>query len=47
MPLEEAENILIKAALEKTAGNVIESASLLGISQSSMYRRMEKHAISK
>jgi DNA-binding NtrC family response regulator len=47
MPLEEAESHLIKSALTKTLGNIVESAKLLGISQSSMYRRMEKHGISK
>jgi len=47
MPLEEAESHLIKSALTKTLGNIVESARLLGISQSSMYRRMEKHRISK
>ena len=47
VPLEETESKLIKSALSKTMGNIIESAKLLGISQSSMYRRMEKHGISK
>jgi len=47
MPLEDAESHLIKSALTKTLGNIVESAKLLGISQSSMYRRMEKHGISK
>jgi DNA-binding NtrC family response regulator len=47
IPIEEAEQQLIKMALKKTMGNIIESAKLLGISQSSMYRRMEKFGINK
>jgi DNA-binding NtrC family response regulator len=47
MPLEEAESLLIKSALTKTLGNIVESARLLGISKSSLYRRMEKHGINK
>jgi DNA-binding NtrC family response regulator len=47
MPLEEAECTLIKAALVKTVGNIVEAATMLGISQSSLYRRMEKYDISK
>jgi DNA-binding NtrC family response regulator len=47
MPLEECESNLIKSALTQTIGNIAESANLLGISQSSMYRKMEKHGISK
>lgn len=47
MSLEQAEKQLISMALKKTMGNIIESAKVLGISQSSMYRRMEKFGINK
>lgn len=45
MTLEVAECCLIKSALVKTLGNIAESAAMLEISQSSLYRRMEKYEI--
>ncbi|MEO8256131.1 MAG: sigma-54 dependent transcriptional regulator [Acidobacteriota bacterium] len=37
--LEEAEQALIKRALQETAGNVVEAARLLGVNRSRIYRR--------
>jgi len=45
MPLADAEIKLIKLALEKTQNNVPQSASLLGLTKSSMYRRLEKYEL--
>lgn len=47
MPIEQAECELIKLALKKTMGNIADSADILGISQSQLYRRMEKYDINK
>jgi len=46
MTLEKAEVNLIKQALLKTNANIPQAATLLGLTKSSMYRRIEKHAIS-
>lgn len=43
MTLEQAEKILIKKALVTTAGNITQAAHLLGITKSSLYRRLEKY----
>lgn len=43
--LEEAERMLIRAALKRHAGNVADAAVALGLSRSAMYRRMEKLGI--
>ncbi len=43
--LEQTEKQLINQAMEKTDGQVIEAAKLLGISRNALYRRMEKHGI--
>ena len=43
--LEEAEIKLIKLALEKTDNNVPQAGTLLGLTKSSMYRRLEKYEI--
>lgn len=47
MTLEQGECQLIKNALIKTMGNINESAKLLGVSASSLYRKMEKFNINK
>jgi DNA-binding NtrC family response regulator len=47
MTLEQGECQLIKTALIKTMGNINESAKLLGVSASSLYRKMEKFNINK
>ena len=46
MNLEDAERALIRAALKRHLGNVMDAAAALGISRSAMYRRMEKLGIS-
>ena len=45
MTLEDAEKKLLKMALQQTDGNVDNSADLLGISSSSIYRRLDKYQI--
>ena len=46
MSLEDAERALIRAALKRHLGNVLDAAAALGLSRSAMYRRMEKLGIS-
>jgi DNA-binding NtrC family response regulator len=46
MNLEDAERALIRAALKRHSGNVLDAAAALGLSRSAMYRRMEKLGIS-
>jgi len=46
MNLEDAERALIRAALKRHLGNVMDAAAALGLSRSAMYRRMEKLGIS-
>ena len=43
LSLEEAEKTLIRKALEKHHGNISHAAEELGITRSSLYRRLEKH----
>ena len=43
--LEVVEKIVIRKALEKYTGNVSQAAKELGITRSSLYRRMEKYGI--
>ena len=45
MSLEKAEVGLIKQALLRTNNNIPQAATLLGLTKSSMYRRIEKHDI--
>lgn len=45
MTLEEAESRLIRQALDECCGNKQRTADLLGITKSSLYRRLEKHAL--
>jgi len=45
MMLEQAEQQLLKQALNKAKGSAIDAAQLLGISKSAIYRRMEKYDI--
>ncbi len=47
MTLEQAEIKLIKMALDKVEKNIPQAAKLLGLTKSSMYRRLEKHACFK
>jgi transcriptional regulator with PAS, ATPase and Fis domain len=46
MTLEKAEISLIEQALSKAKNNIPKAAKLLGLTKSSMYRRIEKHRIS-
>ena len=41
--LEQAEKKLIKQALHQTQGNIPKAATILGLTKSSMYRRLEKY----
>jgi len=45
MPLEQAEQLLLKQAINKAKGSAVDAAQLLGISKSAIYRRMEKYDI--
>ena len=45
LSLARAERALIERALQQVGGNVTDAAQLLGITRSSLYRRMEKHDI--
>ena len=45
LPLEEAEALMIRNALDRFNGNTEKAAAALGISRSAMYRRMEKFGI--
>ena len=47
MPLEQAEKQLIKQALSVSDNNVMKAAKLLGLTKSSLYRRLEKFNLSK
>lgn len=43
MTLEQAEKSLIRKALSTTSSNITQAAQLLGITKSSLYRRLEKY----
>jgi DNA-binding NtrC family response regulator len=45
MSLEEVEGVLIRKALARFGGNVSRAAEALGLSRSSLYRRMEKYGL--
>ncbi|HEV7490787.1 MAG TPA: sigma-54 dependent transcriptional regulator [Rhodanobacteraceae bacterium] len=45
MTVDEAEEQLVRQALERTGGNIQRAATLLGLSRPSLYRRMEKYNI--
>jgi len=45
MNLEDAERILIRTALKRHSGSVVDAAAALGLSRSALYRRMEKLGI--
>jgi DNA-binding NtrC family response regulator len=47
MTLEQVEALLITKALDRHDGNVKEAAEDLGLSRSGLYRRMEKHGLSR
>ena len=37
------ENLLVRKAMDRFAGNVSQAARALGLSRSALYRRLEKH----
>jgi two-component system, NtrC family, response regulator HydG len=45
LDLEEAEKILLRKALSLYQGNVSKAAEALGLTRTSLYRRMEKHGL--
>lgn len=45
MTLEEAENKIISATLQRTRGNISEAAGILGIDRSTLYDRLKKYNI--
>ncbi|MCU0354378.1 MAG: sigma-54 dependent transcriptional regulator [Cytophagales bacterium] len=45
MPLDEMEKLLIRKALKKHNGNITEAAQELGLTRSSLYRRLEKYGM--
>jgi two-component system response regulator HydG len=45
LPLDEVEAVLIRVALEATGGNISAAAERLGISRSTMYRKIQDHGI--
>lgn len=45
MTIDEAEQSLIKQALSKTQGKVVEAGELLGLGKNAIYRRLEKYQI--
>ena len=45
MTIDEAEQELIKQALQKSQGRVIEAGELLGLGKNAIYRRLEKYQI--
>jgi DNA-binding NtrC family response regulator len=45
LSLEDAERMLLRAALRRHGGNVVAAAQALGLSRSAMYRRLDKLGI--
>jgi len=43
--LEEVEKILIRKVLKKHDGNITQAATELGLTRSSLYRRLEKYGL--
>jgi DNA-binding NtrC family response regulator len=46
MTLEDAEQLLVRQALERYNGNILQTAEHLGLSRSALYRRLEKFGMS-
>ncbi len=46
VPLHDVEAMLIRQALQLTNGNISESAAKLGISRSTIYRKLQEHGLS-
>lgn len=47
MPLDKAEHLLISQALRQSRNNVAAAADILGLTKSSLYRRLEKYGLGK
>ena len=45
MTLQEMEKLAIMATLQRTNGNIKESAALLGIDRSTLYEKIKKYEI--
>ena len=45
VPLKEVEEVLIKATLEQVSGNRQEAASILGIGERTMYRKLKEYGL--
>ncbi|HSE11486.1 MAG TPA: sigma 54-interacting transcriptional regulator, partial [Rudaea sp.] len=45
MTLDEAEQDMIRSALDRCAGNIQKTAEMLGLSRAALYRRLEKFGI--
>ncbi|MCP4987097.1 MAG: hypothetical protein GY928_13930, partial [Colwellia sp.] len=45
MPLNEVEAVFIRQAISITKGNISEAAEKLGVSRSTIYRKMEEYGI--
>ena len=43
--IEQAEEAMIRNALDRTGGNVLKAAGLLGLSRGALYRRLEKYGL--
>lgn len=43
--IEQAEEAMIRNALDRTGGNVLKTAALLGLSRGALYRRLEKYGL--
>ena len=47
MTLEEMEKLLIAATLERSQGNIKESATVLGIDRSTLYEKIKRYEIQR
>lgn len=45
LPLDEAERILVRTALERAGGNIHHAAKALGLSRAALYRRIERYGL--
>ncbi|MGH9482315.1 MAG: sigma-54-dependent transcriptional regulator, partial [Terriglobales bacterium] len=45
LPLDEAERILVRTALERSGGNIHQAAKALGLSRAALYRRIERYGL--
>ena len=45
LPLDEAERILVRTALERAGGNIHQAAKALGLSRAALYRRIERYGL--